>query len=86
MITVHDDVGRGNFVAIYLSGGVMASLVSLSRFVITNKLLTTSLGASGALTAVLAAWCCVHSGYVLIRTCILSYHDPRFLQLFQPRY
>ncbi|MCJ1318729.1 hypothetical protein MMC15_004059 [Xylographa vitiligo] len=59
---LHDDIGRGNFLAIYLVGGVFASYVSLCRFVLTSNLITTSLGASGALTAVLAAWCTIHSG------------------------
>ncbi|MCJ1399915.1 hypothetical protein MMC11_003118 [Xylographa trunciseda] len=59
---LHDDIGRGNFLAIYLIGGVFASYVSLCRFVLTSNLVTTSLGASGALTAVLAAWCTIHSG------------------------
>ncbi|MCJ1383251.1 hypothetical protein MMC17_006889 [Xylographa soralifera] len=59
---LHDDIGRGNFLAIYLTGGVFASYVSLCRFVLTSNLITTSLGASGALTAVLAAWCTIHSG------------------------
>ena len=63
---VHDDIGRGNFLSVYLSSGVFASIFSLSRFVITNNLFTTSLGASGALTGVLACWCTIHSGYVYI--------------------
>ncbi|MCJ1287861.1 hypothetical protein MMC26_007213 [Xylographa opegraphella] len=59
---LHDDIGRGNFLAIYLAGGVFASYFSLCRFVLTGNLLDTSLGASGALTAILAAWCSIHAG------------------------
>ncbi|MCJ1478618.1 hypothetical protein MMC13_007299 [Lambiella insularis] len=59
---LHDDIGRGNFLAIYLATGVFASYFSLCRFVLTNNLVTTSLGASGAITGVIAAWCSIHAG------------------------
>lgn len=57
---MHDDIGRGNFLAIYLGSGAFASFFSLSRFVLTNSLLHTSLGASGAVTAVIAAYLSLH--------------------------
>ncbi|KZF22251.1 rhomboid-domain-containing protein [Xylona heveae TC161] len=58
---LHDDVGRGNFLAIYLSSGVLASFFSLSSFVLRNRFVTSSLGASGAIAGVLAAWCAINS-------------------------
>jgi rhomboid-like protein len=50
--------------SIYLASGVFASLTSLAAHVMTNKLIVTSLGASGAISGVVAAWCLLHSKYV----------------------
>ncbi len=61
---VHDDIGRGNFLAIYFSSGVLASFISLGSFVLRNQFYTSSLGASGAIAGVLAAWCTINSEYV----------------------
>lgn len=58
---VHDDIGRGNFLAIYLSSGVLGSFLSLSSFVLRNQFYTSSLGASGAIAGILAAWCTINS-------------------------
>ncbi|KAI9827498.1 MAG: hypothetical protein M1832_004848 [Thelocarpon impressellum] len=58
---LHDEVGRGNFLAIYFSGGVVGSLFSLVSFVARKNLVTSSLGASGAIASVIASWCCVNS-------------------------
>jgi rhomboid-like protein len=54
---VHDDIGRGNFLALYFSSGVIASFTSLSSYVFRNFLVTSSLGASGAVAGVIAAYC-----------------------------
>lgn len=64
LLLVHDDVGRGDFMSIYLASGVFASLTSLAAHVMTNKLVVTSLGASGAISGIVAAWCILHSKYV----------------------
>ena len=58
---MHDDVGRANFLAIYMSSGAIASLVSLTSFVLRKNLITSSLGASGAVAGVIAAYCWLHS-------------------------
>lgn len=58
---VHDDIGRGTFLAIFFSTGVIASYASLCGFVLRNILHTTSLGASGALSGILGTWCWIHA-------------------------
>ncbi|KAJ5683612.1 hypothetical protein N7462_006777 [Penicillium macrosclerotiorum] len=57
---VHDELGRGNFLAIYLASGAVGSMVSLSRSVILGYLTMTSLGASAATSGIVAAWCMYH--------------------------
>lgn len=58
---LHDDIGRGTFLAIFFSTGVIASYASLCGFVLRNILHTTSLGASGALSGILGTWCWIHA-------------------------
>lgn len=58
---VHDEIGRGNFLALYLASGTFGSLVSLmGHSLILKNLATTSLGASGAMCSLIAAWCMLH--------------------------
>lgn len=63
--TVHDEIGRGNFLSLYLSSGVIGSLISLTSHVLLQRLTVTSLGASGAIAGLVAAWCMLHSEYAL---------------------
>ncbi|KAL1956983.1 hypothetical protein VTO42DRAFT_6472 [Malbranchea cinnamomea] len=58
---LHEEIGRGNFLALYTGTGVLASLTSLTAHVLTNNLTVTSLGASGAIAGLVAAWCMMHS-------------------------
>ncbi|KAF1988419.1 hypothetical protein K402DRAFT_23533 [Aulographum hederae CBS 113979] len=53
----HEVVGRGDFIAIYLSSGVVGSLVSLTWHVARGALHTSSLGASGAMLGIVATHC-----------------------------
>ncbi|KAJ5772860.1 Peptidase S54 rhomboid [Penicillium paradoxum] len=57
---VHDEIGRGNFLAIYFASGAMGSIFSLTRSVILGRLGMTSLGASAATSGIVAAWCMSH--------------------------
>ncbi|KAJ5085016.1 hypothetical protein N7532_009787 [Penicillium argentinense] len=57
---VHDELGRGNFLAIYFGSGAVGSLVSLYRSVLLGSLGLTSLGASAATSGIVAAWCMYH--------------------------
>ncbi|KAJ6122846.1 hypothetical protein N7512_005311 [Penicillium capsulatum] len=58
---VHDELGRGNFLAVYFASGAIGSLMSLSRSVVLGALGMTSLGASAATSGIVAAWCMYHS-------------------------
>ncbi|MCJ1358317.1 MAG: hypothetical protein MMC33_008316 [Icmadophila ericetorum] len=59
---LHDEIGRGNFLALFLTCGTFASFFSFSYFVLVNNLAVSSLGASGALCGMIAALCVLHSG------------------------
>jgi rhomboid-like protein len=63
MDAVHDEIGRGNFLSLYLTSGVVGSLISLTSHVLLQRLTVTSLGASGAIAGLVAAWCMLHSEY-----------------------
>jgi rhomboid-like protein len=53
---LHDEIGRGNFMAVYMTSGVLASFTSLAYFTATSNFVITSLGASGAIAGVLATY------------------------------
>ena len=53
---LHDEVGRANFLAIYLSCGALGSFASLTSWVIRNNFVSSSLGASGALSGMIACY------------------------------
>lgn len=63
--SLHEQVNRGEFLAIYLSSGVVASVVSLTNMVLRNMLHTCSLGASGAVSGILAAYCTINPHKVI---------------------
>ncbi|KAL2872196.1 rhomboid protease PCP1 [Aspergillus lucknowensis] len=58
---LHDDIGRGNFLALYMAAGVLGSFASLSTHVLKNSLFVTSLGASGAISGVVVASGLIHA-------------------------
>ncbi|RMZ76024.1 hypothetical protein DV738_g5149, partial [Chaetothyriales sp. CBS 135597] len=60
-LSLHEDVGRGNFLAIYLSSGAVGSLASLVVFSLRRQLVTSSLGASGSMWGIMAAYCWIHA-------------------------
>jgi len=53
---LHDEVGRGRFLAIYLGCGLCGAYVSLTRFVATKFWTITGLGASGAVYGVISTF------------------------------
>ncbi|KAI0444760.1 hypothetical protein F4803DRAFT_226942 [Xylaria telfairii] len=57
---VHDEIGRGNFLALYLSSGAVGFATSLAYFVLWRGLESTTLGASGAIYGILAAFFWMH--------------------------
>ncbi|KAG5293498.1 rhomboid family protein [Histoplasma capsulatum G186AR] len=58
---LHEELGRADFLSLYFSSGAIASLTSLAAHVLQNKLTVTSLGASGAIAGLVAAWCMIHA-------------------------
>ncbi|KUJ20275.1 rhomboid-domain-containing protein, partial [Mollisia scopiformis] len=60
-IRLHEDVGRGTFLAIYLSSGAVGTFTSLAFYVLRNNFTSSSLGASGALCGIVAAYLLMHS-------------------------
>ncbi|OTA56418.1 rhomboid-domain-containing protein [Hypoxylon sp. EC38] len=57
---LHDEVGRGNFLAIYFASGVLGFMTSLANLVLLRGLEFTTLGASGAVYGVVAAFFWLH--------------------------
>lgn len=53
---MHEDIGRANFLALYIAGGVLGSLGSLWGHVIVKRFTAYSQGASGSLYAIIATW------------------------------
>ncbi|EME87376.1 uncharacterized protein MYCFIDRAFT_209496 [Pseudocercospora fijiensis CIRAD86] len=59
-LMLHDDVGRGTFLAIYLSSGVLGAYASLAYNVATKQWMAYVFGASGSVLGVAAAACTLH--------------------------
>ncbi|KAI9039504.1 rhomboid protease PCP1 [Aspergillus affinis] len=57
---LHDDIGRGNFLAVYFASGIFGSFLSLTVNVLMGRLTLTALGASGALSGILGSLCTLH--------------------------
>lgn len=53
---LHDEIGRGQFLAVYMISGVLGGFVSLSSWVLRNNLVSSTVGASGAVAGVAAAY------------------------------
>ncbi|EXJ94045.1 hypothetical protein A1O1_02438 [Capronia coronata CBS 617.96] len=60
-VPLHEEVGRGTFVAIYLCSGLVGSFASLARHAVQRNWLTSSLGASGCTYGVVAAYLYLHA-------------------------
>ncbi|KAK3945331.1 hypothetical protein QBC46DRAFT_371966 [Diplogelasinospora grovesii] len=59
-VRLHDEVGRGDFLATYFSSGALGFLGTLYSLVLRNQLHLTTLGASGAVYGVAAAYFWMH--------------------------
>ncbi|KAI0967726.1 hypothetical protein F4678DRAFT_445328 [Xylaria arbuscula] len=57
---IHDEIGRGNFLALYLSSGAVGFAVSLAHLVLWRGLECTTLGASGAVYGLITAFFWMH--------------------------
>ncbi|RAH50937.1 rhomboid protease PCP1 [Aspergillus brunneoviolaceus CBS 621.78] len=58
---LHDEVGRGEFLSLYMASGIVGSLLSLSAHVLLGQWTVTALGASGAISGIVAGWCILHA-------------------------
>jgi rhomboid-like protein len=58
---LHEEIGRGNFLAIYLACGALGSYASLTSWVLRNNFISSSLGASGALSGIIACYLWLNS-------------------------
>ena len=59
---VHDDIGRGPFLALVACGSVIPSFCSLVPLVMKRVLITSILGGSGIVTTLIATSCVLHEG------------------------
>jgi rhomboid-like protein len=59
-VRFHDDVGRGTFLATYFASGAVGALGTLTYAVMRSRLDLTSLGASGAIYGIGAAYLWLH--------------------------
>ncbi|KAJ8061234.1 hypothetical protein OCU04_010306 [Sclerotinia nivalis] len=55
-VQLHDEIGRANFLALYFSMGVISSFASLAWWVWKRAFISSTLGASGAVCGVMAAF------------------------------
>ncbi|KAH8808370.1 hypothetical protein F5884DRAFT_857906 [Xylogone sp. PMI_703] len=58
---LHDQIGRADFLAIYISAGLFGSFASLALRVIQRSFATSSLGASGAIWGIVTAYLWLNS-------------------------
>ncbi|KAL8970558.1 MAG: hypothetical protein Q9183_001462 [Haloplaca sp. 2 TL-2023] len=58
---LHEDIGRGPFLAVYIACGAVASYIFLLHTVLRKNWAISSLGSSGAICAMLALWFCINS-------------------------
>ncbi|KAL9077139.1 MAG: hypothetical protein Q9161_000405 [Pseudevernia consocians] len=62
---LHDDIGRGPFLALYFSSAVIAAYIPMVVYVMRHFFGTSTLGASGVVTALLGTSCVLHEGQTI---------------------
>jgi len=58
---LHEEVGRANFLAIYLTCGALGCYTSMISFVLRNHFVSSTLGASGAVCGIVACYLSMNS-------------------------
>lgn len=58
---LHDEIGRANFLAVYMSAGTLGGLSSLMFWTLKNSFISSSLGASGAVCGIIACYLILNS-------------------------
>lgn len=66
-LPLHEEVGRGTFLAIYFASGVVGALGSLAYYTARGILTTATLGASGSIYGIVTAYFGLHLEYVYPR-------------------
>lgn len=59
-LPLHEEIGRGNFLALYFASGLIAGFTSFARFAVQRKFTVSVLGASGCIYGVLSAYLTLH--------------------------
>lgn len=57
---LHDDIGRGPFLALYLAAGCLSAYITLSVYVAKAYWSVATLGASGAISGLMTCWFTIH--------------------------
>ncbi|KIX92906.1 uncharacterized protein Z520_11382 [Fonsecaea multimorphosa CBS 102226] len=60
-LPLHEEIGRGNFLSIYFTSGLIGGFVSFARHVAQRNLATSVLGASGCVYGIISAYLALHS-------------------------
>lgn len=58
---LHEEIGRGPFLGLYIASGAMGSMASLTYRVLTNSFITSSLGASAGVAGLIGFYLLLHS-------------------------
>lgn len=58
--SLHEDIGRGNFLALYFAAGLLGSIASMSAFVLRGIMFTSTQGASGCVWGITVAYFWLH--------------------------
>ncbi|PYI01737.1 rhomboid family protein [Aspergillus sclerotiicarbonarius CBS 121057] len=57
----HDEIGRGEFLSLFIASGVVGSFTTVAVHCLRAQWTVTSLGASGAVSGLVAAYCTLHA-------------------------
>ncbi|OQV09629.1 hypothetical protein CLAIMM_13731 [Cladophialophora immunda] len=60
-LPLHEEIGRGNFLSIYFTSGLIGGFVSFARHLAQRNLATSVLGASGCVYGIISAYLALHS-------------------------
>jgi membrane associated rhomboid family serine protease len=79
-LPLHEEIGRGNFLALYLASGLIGGYVSFARYVLTGNMVATVLGASNCTYGVFAAYLTLHDQWVSSNSTSTIHAANNFLQ------
>jgi len=78
---LHDQIGRGDFLAVYLSTGAIAAFFSMCCHVFRGVLTSSHLGASGAVCGIMGAYCWMNKDEELPISFLEGYTFPKYSTL-----